>query len=288
MSIKMKNNIYSVLLALCCFATSTAQSGWTKNKNSYFLKLEYGTYKSTDFRNIAGNSLQTSAFSQHATSFYSEYGVSNKFTAISYIPIYKQNGFETTNRVGGFGDIRLELKYALLQKKFPVSLSIAPEFPTGEANNFARNNSNSLENINLPSGDGEFNVWTTLAASHSFSTTPIYISVYTAFNIRSKYKKQDFQNQFQSGAEIGYKFFDKLWINTKLFILTGVGERPQFADFIRGNGASYTGVSVGGFYEIDKHFGVTAQYFNSNSAIVQARNIYANNIISVGIVYQKK
>jgi hypothetical protein len=36
------------------------------------------------------------------------------------------------------------------------------------------------------------------------------------------------------------------------------------ADFIRGDGTSYTGISLGGLYEFGNNFGLTAQYFNSN------------------------
>jgi hypothetical protein len=57
------------------------------------------------------------------------------------------------------------------------------------------------------------------------------------------YKDRNFQNQYQTGIE--YQFFDKLWINTKVSILTGVGRQPMTADFIRGDGTSYTGISLG-------------------------------------------
>ncbi len=285
----MKNHIYIFLTLSIFFSINTnAQSGWTKAKNTYFLKLEYSSYKSTDFRNNIGTSLKTSEFSQNATSIYAEYGISDRLTAISSIPLYKQNSYETTNKVSGFGDIRLELKYALLKDKFPLSIAIAPEIPSGKKDLFAVNKNNPLEIINLPTGDGEFNIWTTLAVSHSFSPLNLYASAYSAFNYRTKYKERDFQNQYQAGVEVGYKFIDKLWVNTKLSIQTGIGKNPEIADFIRGDGTSYTGVSLGGMYEVGKHFGITAQYFNSNSAIVKAKNIYANNILSFGIVYQKK
>jgi hypothetical protein len=38
------------------------------------------------------------------------------------------------------------------------------------------------------------------------------------------YKDRNFQNQYQTGIEVGINFFDKLWINTKVSILTGVGD----------------------------------------------------------------
>ncbi|WP_159085996.1 transporter [Flavobacterium faecale] len=285
----MKKYFYTLtILAFCFPMLSIAQSGWTKAKNTCFVKLDYSSYTSSDFRNNVGNKLKTSDFTQNAISVYGEYGITNRLTAIGFLPLYKQNGYETTNNVSGLGDLKLELKYALLQKSFPLSIAIAPEFPTGKKDNFATNKNNPLETINLPSGDGEFNVWTTLAVSHSFAPSKLYASAFTAFNYRTSYKERDFQNQFQAGVEVGYQFFDKLWVNSKVSVLTGVGADPEFSDFIRGDGTSYTGMSVGAMYELNKNFGLTAQYFNSNSAIVKAKNVYANNILSVGIVYQKK
>jgi hypothetical protein len=285
----MKKYIYLfLLLAAYVPASLQAQSGWTKPKKTYFLKLDYSTYTSSDFRNNEGTSLKTSEFTQNATSLYGEYGITDRLTAIGYIPFFKQNSYETTNKVSGYGDVKLELKYAILDKAFPLSISIAPEFPTGTKDNFAFNKNNPLEKINLPTGDGEFNLWTTVAISHSFSPLKLYTSAYSAFNYRTMYKDRNFQNQYQTGIEVGYQFFDKLWINTKVSILTGVGRQPMTADFIRGDGTSYTGISLGGLYEFGNNFGLTAQYFNSNSAIVKAKNIYSNNILSFGIVYQKK
>ena len=277
-----------LLLAFILTIPTNAQSGWTKAKNDYFFKLDYSSYKSSDFRNNDGKSLKTSGFSQKAVSIYGEYGITDRLTAITSIPLFKQNGYETTNNVNGFGDVRLELKYQLLQKSFPLSISVAPELPTARANNFATNNQNPLDQINLPSGDGEFNVWTTLAVSHSFAPSKLYASAFSAFNYRTTYQDRDFQNQFQSGVEVGYKLFDKLWLNSKVIIQTGVGKGPQFADFIRGDGTTYTAVSVGGMYELGNNFGITAQYFNTNSAIVKAKNVYTNNILSFGIVYKRK
>lgn len=193
-----------LLLAFILAIPTNAQSGWTKAKNDYFFKLDYSAYKSSDFRNNDGKSLKTSDFSQKAVSIYGEYGITDRLTTITSIPFFKQNDYETTNNVSGFGDVRLELKYQLLQKSFPLSISVAPELPTGRANNFATNNQNPLDQINLPSGDGEFNVWTTLAVSHSFAPSKLYASAFSAFNYRTTYQDRDFQNQFQSGVEVGY------------------------------------------------------------------------------------
>ena len=286
----MNKLIYLLTFAIPVFVFG--QSGWTKNKKSYFFKLDYSFYKANDFRNLNGESTITTDFNQKSVALYGEYGITDKFTIQTFVPIYKQNGFEETTKVSGFGDVQLEFKYALLTKNFPLALSIAPEFPTGKSNNFAEkvnvaDGLSLIEKINLPTGDGEFNVWTTLAVSHSFAPKNLYASAYTAFNYRTQFEDINFQNQIKAGVEVGYKFFDKLWLNSKVTVLKGVGSKPKFADFIRGNGTSYTGIAAGAMYEFGKNIAITADYFNSNGLIVKAENVYVNNIFSVGIVYQR-
>ncbi len=101
-----------------------------------------------------------------------EYGLTDKFSIIANLTLQTFNGFETTETVSGLGDLRLEFKHALLKKYFPLAVSVAPEIPIGKANNFANSIFNIFERINLPSGDGEFNVWTTLASSFVLGDFP--------------------------------------------------------------------------------------------------------------------
>jgi hypothetical protein len=151
------------------FASATAQSGWTRAKNGFFGKLDVSHLSSDHYFSTTGTKLTTSKFQQTSLTFYGEYGLKNRLTLITSLPILRRNAFETTNGVFGLGDLKLELKYRLTKNPaWPVALSIAPELPIGRKNAFAQNKTNPAEKINLPIGDGEFNVWTTLAASKSF------------------------------------------------------------------------------------------------------------------------
>ena len=44
----------------------------------------------------------------------------------------------------------------------PVALIFAPEFPTGTKNLFIKLKTNPLDSINLATGDGDFNFFTTI------------------------------------------------------------------------------------------------------------------------------
>ncbi len=284
----MKKILFAFFLMFFCSEVSFGQSGWTKEKSNLFLSLDYQFYQSKDFNNSKGDNIITDEFKQNTVSLYGEYGLSNRFSANAHLPIYRTNGYQNTETVSGLGDLRLELKYALSKGKFPVSISVAPEFPTGAKNLQSKSTLNSFDQINLPTGDGEFNLWTTAAISHSFYPIPVYVSAFSSFNYRTKFEQRNFQNQLLSGVELGYKLVNKVWVSGKVSVLNGIGPKPKFADFIRGDGTTYTGVSFNVLYEIGKHYGINVKYFRPTDLIVKSRNNYDANIFSVGVVYSKK
>ncbi|MEP4374537.1 MAG: hypothetical protein ABJ333_05735, partial [Algoriphagus sp.] len=182
---------------MCLFSLDiAAQSGWTKEKTEGFYQLSFQSMKSKDYFSLDGAQLETNQFSQQSLVFYGEYGVTDKFTIMANWPLQTWNGFETTETVSGLGDLRLEFKHALLKQYFPLSISVAPELPIGNANHFAQSKVNNFEQINLPSGDGEFNVWTTLASSFALPTIPLYGNIFTSYNFRTQYDGVSFSDQF--------------------------------------------------------------------------------------------
>ena len=279
---------YCLLLCLNLLAASTfAQSGWTRRKNTYFAKLAYSYFQSSNYYNPSGEKMTTSLFRQQSVTFYGEYGVTDRFTVILHAPLFKANGYETTNTVYGIGDLKAEFKYRLL-KNIPLALSIAPEFPTGSRNNYATNKLNSQDQINLPTGDGEFNVWTTLAGSASFHPVPAYVSFSVAFNYRTRYEDINFRNQLKYAAEAGYKIANTVWVNATLAAQQSLGEQSGVTDFVRGDGTEFTALSLGAAYEFRSHWSVTAQVWSYNDIIFSRRNIYSAPTYSIGFYYEIK
>ena len=278
---------FLLLFALADGHEGFAQSGWTRSKHTYFAKLAYNYFQSEDYFNPDGKHLTTSRFIQHSLTFYGEYGLTDRFTTIIHAPLLKTNAFETTETVFGIGDIKIELKYRLF-KKLPIAVSVAPEFPTGSWNNYATNKNNPQETINLPTGDGEFNVWTTLAGSASFHPLPVYISASTGFNYRTRYKDIDFRNQMKYALEVGGKIANLIWINGTLVVQQSLGERQGVTDFIRGDGTEFTAVSFGAAWEFIPHWSINAQVWSYNDLIISRKNIYASPTYSVGVFYEIK
>ena len=195
------------------------------------------------------------------------------------------NSFETTEIAAGIGDLRLEAKYRLTSNRFPVSVSIAPELPTGRANAYAANKTFPEDRINLPTGDGEFNVWATLAASKSFGK--FYASAFTAYDFRTKYEGKKFRDLYQFGAEIGYNPWKPLWINAKIRAQysNGTSLFPELG-FVRGDATTYTLVSSEAFYKINKNWGVSVTYLSGGNWIAPFKNIYIAPYFSVGAIYE--
>jgi hypothetical protein len=266
-----------------------AQSGWTKEKGKYFTKLDFSNFVSTAYFNPSGNQLLTSEFRQRSVHFYGEYGITDRFTIIGSMPLLRLNSFETTKTVAGIGDLRLEFKYKPFKNlKLPMAVSIAPELPTGRKNAFAENKFIPGEKINLPAGDGEFNIWGTLAVSLPFSKKG-YTSFYGSYNLRTAFEGLDFQDLYQVGFEIGYNPFKSFWLNAKLRSQYTIAdsEHPELA-FVRGDATTYTLLSAEAFYKINDRFGISATFLTGNEWLASFQNIYIAPYFSVGVIYEKK
>ena len=283
----MKTQLLTLFLIILSLSVYS-QSGWVREKGKYFIKQDFNYFESDDYYNLEGNRVETSVFRQTTLQLYAEYGIMSRLAINASFPVYRWNSFETTEKVSGIGDARIELKYAIMKGKFPLSISVAPEFPTGPSELFAQNKNFIFERANLPTGDGELNVWNTIALSHSLSKIPMYLSVFTAYNYRTEYEGREFQDQLESGLEVGYQFFGSLWLIHKTLIREGMGEDPERAGFIRGDGTTFTAHSIQAMWQYHNSWGVSFQYFNYSDLIIPRRNLYSDGLFSFGILYELK
>jgi hypothetical protein len=281
-------HVFCLGLSLLFSLEVAAQSGWTKGKKEGFYQLSYQSMTSKDYYTLGGELLETNQFSQQSMVFFGEYGVTDRFTIIANLPLQTWNGFETTEKVSGLGDLRLEFKHAILKKYLPLTISVAPELPIGKANNFAKSTINDFEQINLPSGDGEFNVWSTIASSFALPKAPFYGTFFAAYNMRTEYDGIQFSDQYALGAEIGYHIASKVWVNARLNALATVGDVLVATDFVRGDGTEYTSFSFGASVPIYKQVNLSLNYRNFNDLIFDRKNIYSSGVVSIGVYYERK
>ncbi len=276
-----------ILTSLLVPYLAFGQSGWTRSPGSFFVKLDFLSFAADNYFTPTGAQLSTNTFKQNSFNFYGEYGWKNRWTVIASMPLLRQNAFDGTEPVAGIGDLQLELKYRLTKNnQIPLALSIAPELPTGRRNAFSKSKTVPGEQINLPTGDGEFNLWTTLAASKSFGK--IYVSGFGAYNFRTKYKGLGFRDLYQFGIEGGWNPLDRLWLNAKLRaqFASGESQHPELG-FVRGDGTTYTLVSAEALFKFNKNWGASATFLTGGDWPAPLKNIYVASYFSIGVVYEK-
>ena len=198
MRLKMKKIIISILLIIPCLAFS---GGWPKKKGTGYYKLGYSIINGMHFFDDAGSKIPLARNLRFNTlSVYGEYGITDRLTAITYIPIATtaklemQSGLASAS-ITTVGDINLGFRYGLIVDKPNVfSLSATFGLPTGRTSTDTSGGEASLQ-----TGDGEFNQLIKIESGHSLGNG-FYASSYLGVNIRS----QGFSEEIQFGGEIGH------------------------------------------------------------------------------------
>ncbi|MEL6652466.1 MAG: hypothetical protein AAFQ87_16820 [Bacteroidota bacterium] len=265
-----------------------AQSGWVKPKGELYAHAGIGLFSSDQYYNLSGELLTTARFQQIGLSLYGEYGLTDRLDVILNWPAFKAHGFETTNTVAGLGDISLGLKYGLLRGPIPVSITLMPDFPTGNRNLFAQNKEIAFERINLPTGDGEFNLHTTLAASYGFGSAPFYLNLFGDYNYRTGFAGNDFRDQWTVGTELGWEPVNNLWVKANLRMQESIGQPTQLVDFIRSDGTTFTAYGLGAYYRFAERWGIDLTYQGFADFLAPRRNLYSAPFVGLGLVYERK
>lgn len=265
-----------------------AQNGWTQKKGGIYAQSSLSFFSSNKYYSISGELFDSGAtFNSTAFALYGEYGVHDRLTVVLETPLLVLNNFSTTETVGGLGDINLGVKYAL-SKKIPISLQIQAAIPTNDGINFAESKEpNELgikEQINLPTSDGEFNLWTTLAASKATTSGKTFGSLFGSFNLRTN----NFSNQWKAGAEVGHLLADKLYLIAKLQVQGRVTDTPnKGVSFLYGEGTTYTLYNFTAMYRVAKNWQVLASYANLTGLLVKRRNAYDGGTVTVGLAFSR-
>ena len=262
-----------------------AQTAWVREKGELYAGLSGQAYRSVNYYNGNGTKIVTSAFFSAGVYLYAEYGIAKRFTIITEFPAIKIQGYETTNTVAGIGDLGIGLKYAILKGAVPIALTVTPEFPIGNSDLIARSRTNSFETINLPTGDGEFNLHTKIAISHSFYPKRFYISGYGDFNFRTEYMDIIFRDQILSGIEFGYSFKDT-WLICKTGFQKTLGDANAITDFSRGEGTDYSFFQAELLLPLNKKWSIGSRLAFFTGFPVSLSNIYTAPNFGITLAYK--
>ena len=151
-----------IILAFSFFNLSYGGGGWTQPKGGIYLKLSEWWIISNQHYTDAGLIDPNTTSGIFNTSLYGEYGITDRLTAIAYVPFfsraYMNNVISGTTgevlipgeAINSFGDTDLSIKYALNRKGIiRTAGTLTLGLPLG-------NNSGGSQK-NLQTGDGEFN-----------------------------------------------------------------------------------------------------------------------------------
>ncbi len=291
------NKILGYLVLLLLSSNAFAGGGWTKKKGKSYIKVAGWWVEGREFFNGNGDeSPSTIDSGLFNVNIYAEYGITNKLTAIGYIPFFSrsyqnrevdQDGIPSEQRPGGdintFGDSEVGLKYSLYKNsKIALAVSVILGLPFGDEG--------SPEDVPaLATGDGEFNQIIKLDLGiglYNSSTIDVYANTYVGFNNRT----EGFSEEFRGGLELGAGVLDKkLWLVGKVDVIESF-ENGDEIDNAGGGGTIFANntevvnvVSELAYY-FTKKIGVSA----SASFPVSGTNVYAEPAFSGGLFLDLK
>ncbi|NQY06906.1 MAG: hypothetical protein HRT68_12150 [Flavobacteriaceae bacterium] len=282
-----KKYITAALLLMMLFITSVSFGQWSRKKGNGYYKLSAWYLEADQHYTDQGIIEPNATRGQLNINFYGEYGLSEKWNIIAYVPFFSrtyQNDIlsGTTGELitpgedlNSIGDVNLGIRYGILQNS-NVALSATLKFgiPTG--------NDSGGSNGSFQTGDGEFNqlIQADLGVPFTLGQTSFYTKIYLGFNNRT----QDFSDELRSGLEIGGNFFKKkVWLIGRLDTLQSLQNGSLSAQTAQGsifaNNLEFTSIGGEVAYYITDKLGVS---FNYTSA-VSGRIIYAAPSFSGGV-----
>lgn len=282
----MKKTFLFVLL-INSLTLAVAGDGWVQPKKKGYFKLNQWWLIADQHFTNTGELDPNQTRATYITSLYGAYGISDKFTAIVYLPFftrslsYDQKSATTGDiiqegeAINSVGDTELTIKYGLLQKG---PIFVAGSYTLGLPLGTAEGGSDG----SLQTGIGEFYHMFRLDASTSFNVGNKYpfISLFSAYNQRTKNYSNEFRYGFKTGVEL----------NKWIFILQAYGVRSfrnienNFGDAgtsIFGNNTEYLTISPEIAYKISDTFGVSANV----AGAAWGRLILAAPAFSVGVFW---
>ncbi len=284
----MKNliNTSILLLLLLCIQNDLLAGGWPQPKGGGFFKLDFSFIHARKFYGMDGETYNINGagtrLGYYTSSFYGEYGITDKLTAIGYVPFFVHNVVnEGVGAISGevlqqglennsLGDIDLGLRYGLFAKNgWSVTTAVIFGLPTGD-----------FENRDLLfTGDGEFNQQVRLEAGYGKSRW--YATGYVGFNNRT----EGFSDEIRFEAEFGHKFWDnRLLTGVKLSGIQSLqnGDPTGSSNGLFGNNVEFLSPQVFLAYEHKEKIGIMAQVSGATSG----RNVLAAPAVAFGVYFK--
>lgn len=276
---KMVRSITLCFLLITCHVVN-AGGGWPQPKKGGYFKFGQNMIYASSFYGPGGDIVDITTIGLYTTSFYGEYGFTDRLTGIAYFPVFVRSTlneikFKQTGTIipgdefNSIGDAEVGFKYGLIvNKPVVVSASLILGLPLGET---AGGDSQILQ-----TGDGEFNQMIRIDASHSLYPKPLYLSAYAAFNNRTN----NFSDEVRFGLEFGAtlkKFIPIFKLNVVQSLNNGGTAVVQNGVF--SNNTEYISPAIEINYQVNDKIGVSG----SGAFAFSGQNILAAPNWGVGV-----
>ena len=272
-----------LLLSTLGINLSLAGGGWPQKKGKGYFKLSQYAIISDRYFSPAGDLLDIATASIYQTSFYGEYGLTDRLTAIAYVPFFARatlneqvsgltgDVLAAGDEVNSWGDTDLTLKYGLIvDKPIVVSASLTLGLPLG--------NSAGGDTQVLQTGDGEFNQMVTVEASRGLRKGRAWVSALLAFNNRS----DSFSDELRYGIELGHRLGNRWIANFKLLSVNSLNNGSDFetpSNGIFSNNIEFIATTYELAYNWNEKWGVSGAI----GTALDGRRVLASPSFSVGV-----
>ncbi len=290
-NLDMKNRIITIYALLFLSANLIAGGGWTKKKGDGYYKLSEYIISWDQFLNDESELIDIPQTSIYSTSFYGEYGISDRLNVLAYIPLFVHTNFDNPNKLvlpqyetedslmasdqlSGIGDPDITLKYGFLRTSTWVgAVSLTAGLPLGE-----RDGGDSRK---LQTGDGEFNQMLTVEVSRPLGQKG-FGSALLGYNNRTN----NYSSEIRYGLEAGVNVKEKLWLTLKIYGVSPINNDDDEIPLKLGifnNRVQYMAISPEISYFITDKFGVSlgAGFAGSASRIIAAPSLTFGAFIDI-------
>lgn len=250
---------FLILFTTLLLVRQEANAGaWTQQRGEGYYKLGLRVVRATRFYEPGGNRISIPTTGDYTTSFYGEYGLTDRLTLVVDVPFKRITLNRQVERTSGFvlfdgdaktgvADSEFGVRFGLIRKGQSVlSAELLFGIPIGD----------DTQQSGLLTGDGEFNQLFKLQFGQSLYPKPVYFSGEVDFNNRTN----GYSDEFRYAAEIGYTFHSKF---LAIFRIRGVESLKNGDGALGGmvglfaNDQSYLSYGPELVYSVDRIFGVS-------------------------------
>ncbi len=190
------------------FSSAQALAGaWTLEENKAYHKIAANFFTADDTFGTGAEGFEE--FTDYTVNYYGEYGLTDRVTLISQVPVRRSENTTTGESVDNFGvgDIDIGLRYKLLDaNKWVLSSQFLYKAP------FLYD-----EDDDLPLGNGQSDLEVRLQAGRS-----LYPYGYIGLEVGYRFRFEEPSDEFRYLVEYGFDLNEKVYLRSKLDVIRAI------------------------------------------------------------------